>query len=269
MHSITNHFVRYYHGNLPIVLTAPHGGFEEPKAIKDRTTGIFEQDNHTLELTAYIIDTFQELIGKSPYGIIATITRKKVDLNRKASRAYEDERAKRVYDEFHYRIKKAEQEIEQRFGKGLYIDIHGQSHPNPYLEFGYLLRNETLKLPNEQLSQYQDKSSIRTLSNFSSCSFIDQIKGEYSLGTLISQKGYDSVPSLEIPFAEDGYYFEGAYDTRRYGSLDGSNISGVQIEFPYEGVRDSNENMQKAARAFVISLMEFFKIHLDIYLKDI
>jgi len=269
MQSITSHYIRYYHGTIPLVLTAPHGGFESPKDINDRTHGIFEQDNHTLELTSYIINAFEAIIGKHPYGIIATIERKKVDLNRKESEAYEDWRAKRVYDEFHYRIKQTEKRIEEQFGKGLYIDIHGQSHPNPYLEFGYLLDNEILKLSNNELLHYQDKSSIKTLSNFSSQSFIDQLKGEQSLGSLMSARGYDSVPSSSIPFAVDGNYFEGAYDTMRYGSLEGGNISGIQIEFPYDNVRDSHKNMQKCAKAFAHSIIDFFEAHLGINLKEL
>jgi hypothetical protein len=267
MQSITHNFIQYYHGNLPLVLTAPHGGFEDPNDIDDRTQGVFEQDNHTLELTTYIIKAFRELTGKIPYGIIATILRKKVDLNRKESQAYEDWRAKKVYDEFHYRIKQAQRSIQEHFGKGLYIDIHGQSHPNACLEFGYLLDNDTLKLNDTTLSQYQNQSSIKTLSRFSPASFLDQLKGEKSLGTLMSQHGYPSIPSQTLPFATDGNYFEGAYDTIRYGSLEGGNISGIQIEFPYPNVRDSHSNMQKCAHAFAQSIITFCKVHLglDLY----
>lgn len=268
MQPITNNYIRYYRGNIPLVLTAPHGGFENPSEINDRTHGVIEQDNHTLELTVYLIEAFEQLIGKTPYGIIATVLRSKVDLNREESKAYEDWRAKRTYDEFHFHIKQVERHIEEHFGKGLYIDIHGQSHPNPTIEFGYLLTNETLKLNDEKLNTYHEKSSIKTLSNFSPQSFIDQMRGEKSLGTMMSERGYDSIPSTKLPYATDGNYFEGAYDTIRYGSLHGGNISGIQVEFPYQNVRDSHENMRRCAHAFASSIIEFFKVHFEMDLAN-
>jgi len=266
---ITNNFIKYYHGNIPLILTAPHGGFEAPHEINDRTHGVFEQDDNTFELMEYIIKAFEERIGKTPYGIAATILRNKVDLNRQEADAYEDWRAKRVYDEFHYRIKQAQRSVEKSFGKGLYIDIHGQSHPKAYLEFGYLLFNDTLKLPDDKLQAYQSTSSIKTLSQFSSYSFLEQLKGEKSLGTLMANRGYDSIPSSTIPYASDDNYFEGAYDTIRYGSLEDGAISGIQIEFPYTKVRDSDENMQKCAKAFALSIIEYFDLHFNLKLGSL
>lgn len=249
---------------MPLLLSAPHGGETEPESINNRLEGVFDKDDYTLELTVNIIDEFIKQTNKSPYAVIAQISRTKVDLNRSEAEAYEDIRAKKVYDEFHKDIQKAEKEIEQKFSKGLYIDIHGQSHPKAYLEFGYLLDNEILKLYDNDIREYQDRSSIRTLSKFSKESFIDQLKGPHSLGSLMGAMGYDSIPSVKLPYATDGNYFEGAFDTKRYGSLNGGNISGIQIEFPYVGIRDTKEHRLECAKAFVKAIIKFMKIHLDI-----
>ena len=83
------------------------------------------------------------------------------------------------------------------------------------------------------------------------------------------EEGYDSIPSMKIPYATDGKYFEGAYDTIRYGSLEGGNICGIQIEFPYINIRDTKEHRQKCAAAFVKSIIKFMNIHFKINLKDI
>lgn len=262
--SVTTHFIEYYRGDIPLIFTAPHGGDVSPSTINDRTQGVFDQDDYTIELTKDIIEAFEARTTKRPYAVIATISRKKVDLNRKESEAYEDKRAKPIYDTFHGRIKEAESEVERRFGKGLYIDIHGQSHPKGYLEFGYLLVNDILKLDDEALQNYQEKTSIKTLSRFSTQPFLDQLKGAQSLGSLMCARGYDSVPSQKIPFAIDDNYFEGAFDTIRYGSLGGGNISGIQIEFPYEQVRDSKEHQKACANAFVESLIIFLEVHLGV-----
>jgi hypothetical protein len=89
------------------------------------------------------------------------------------------------------------------------------------------------------------------------------------MGSLMCNEGYDSIPSIKLPYATDGNYFEGAYDTIRYGSLHGGNISGIQIEFPYINVRDTKENRKKTAKAFVKSIVKFFDIHFNINLNNI
>jgi len=264
---IIKNYIRYYEGNIPLILTTPHGGEVSPDDIDDRTHGVFELDDYTLELTEEIIHEFYLQTAKTPYVIVGEISRTKVDLNRQRDLAYEDERAKVVYDAFHHLIQKSEKEIDAKFSKGLYIDIHGQSHPKGYTEFGYLLYNDMLKLADEHLVYHQDQTSIRTLSKFSNESFLDQLKGAYSLGTLMCNEGYDSIPSTKIPYASDGNYFEGAYDTIRYGSLQGGNISGIQIEFPYTDVRDTKEHRQKCAKAFVKSMIKFMGVHFDVDLS--
>jgi len=263
----TNKHIRYLKGDIPLILTAPHGGSQTPQNIKNRENGVFDMDDYTLELTIDIIEEFQNSTNKTPYAVVADISRTKVDLNRKESEAYEDLGTKSIYDEFHQKIDQAEKQIEEEFQKGLYIDIHGQSHPKGYLEFGYLLFNDTLALHESFLKEYQDKSSIRTLSKFSPESFIDQLRGPHSMGSLMCTLGYDSIPSIKLPYATDGNYFEGAYDTIRYGSLKGGNISGIQIEFPYKNIRDSDKNRKKCAKAFVESLVKFMDIHLGVNIK--
>ena len=254
---------------MPLILSTPHGGEVAPDHIYDRSSGVFDWDDYTLELTEDIINEFYEQTMNIPYVVIGEISRKKVDLNRQRDEAYEDEKAKVIYDEFHHLIQKSEKDIDKKFARGLYIDIHGQSHPKGYSEFGYLLFNDVLKLDDKNLSKYQDKTSTRTLSKFSPESFLDQLKGPNSLGSLMCDEGYDSIPSMKIPYATDGNYFEGAYDTIRYGSLQGGNISGIQIEFPYTNIRDTKEHRQKCAKSFVKSIIKFMDVHFDINLNHV
>ena len=84
------------------------------------------------------------------------------------------------------------------------------------------------------------------------------------MGSFMTNFGYDSIPSVKLPYASDNNYFEGAYDTIRYGSLDGGNISGIQIEFPFENCRDTKENRELCAKAFVSSILKFMKVHFQI-----
>ena len=267
---ITKNYIKYYQGNAPIILSAPHGGDEKPKEISTRTKGVFDKDDHTYELTELIIKEFYKQTQLTPYGVIADISRIKVDINRKKEEAYEDEKASIPYNQFHDFIKHSKKEIENKFSKGLYIDIHGQSHPKGYLEFGYLLDNSIIKQHDGLLKHEKNikNSSISTLSNFSNESFIDQLRGPRSMGSLMSNQGYDSIPSVKLPYASDNNYFEGAYNTISHGSLYGGNISGIQIEFSYKNVRDTKENREKCAKAFVESLLTFVKAHLDLDLRN-
>ncbi len=264
----TKNYVKYYEGNLPIILSAPHGGDEKPSDIKTRKKGVFEKDDFTFELTEEIIKQFQKQVNKTPYCVIATISREKVDINRNITDAFFDEKASIAYNQFHSLIKKARVQVRKEFKKGLYFDIHGQSHSHGFIEFGYLLNNDILKLKKKRLKKYKNSSSIKTLSNFSSKSFIKQIKGKNSLGSLMSKKGFKSIPSKHIPYTKDENYFEGAFNTFKYGSLDGGVINGIQVEFPYKNCRDSKKNRKKCAKAFVKAIIKFSKIHLGIDLKS-
>ncbi len=264
INSKTENYTEFYKGTLPIILSAPHGGEEIPKEIKTRTSGVFEKDDFTKELTLEIIKEFKKTLGKIPYAIIASISREKIDLNRKKEEAFDDKKASKIYDTFHNLIKSSKNEVERIFGKGIYIDIHGQSHPHNYLEFGYMLDNSVLNLHETQLKEYQEQSSIKNLAKFSKQSFIDQLKGPSSMGSLMTNLGFDSVPSVKLPYAADNNYYEGAYNTYLHGSLDERNISGIQIEFPYVNCRDTKENRQMCAKAFVCALTKFLELHLGI-----
>ena len=265
---IEKDYIKYYKGNAPLILSAPHGGDYKPKNIKTRTKGDFEKDDYTYELSELIIDEFYKQTNLQPYGIIAQISREKVDLNRSRKEAFEDKNTEVIYETFHEFIKESRKKVMQEFGKGLYIDVHGQSHPNAFIEFGYLLDNHILALNNTKLEKYKKLSSINTLSDFSEESFVNQLKGESSLATLMCMKGYDSIPSIKFPYAIDDNYYEGTHNTINYGSLDGKSINGIQIEFPYIGCRDSKENREKCAKAMVDSILKFFEINFQMNLKE-
>ena len=63
--SIKKNHIEYYKGNAPLILSAPHGGDEMPDNINTRTKGVFDKDDHTLELTQLIIKEFYEQTTRS------------------------------------------------------------------------------------------------------------------------------------------------------------------------------------------------------------
>ncbi|PLY10082.1 MAG: hypothetical protein C0626_06375 [Arcobacter sp.] len=263
-----SNYVKYLQGTLPIIISAPHGGTIQPDNIPNRTYGKKGRDRNTNLLAQDIALEFHKQTGKYPYIIILELARKKLDANREIKEAaQENQEAIKIYNTFHSTIQNSIEEVNQKFKQGLYIDLHGHSHPNNYIEFGYLLSNDILKLPNSEIKKYQDVSSIKNLSNISKESFIEQLKGKNSLSGIMSKKGYKTIPSKNIPYALDDKYFKGAYNTKRYGSYYGGNINGVQIELPRVGFRDTEENRKKFAKDLVKSIIEFMMTHYDINLE--
>ncbi len=261
-------YIKYLQGTLPIIISAPHGGTLKPEYIPDRIYGKKGKDKYTDLLTQDIALEFYKQTDKYPYIIVLELARKKLDANREIKEAAQDnQEAIKIYNAYHSTIQNFIKEVKQKFNKGLYIDLHGHSHPNSYIEFGYLLDNDILKLTDNEIIKYQELSSIKNLSKISKEPFIEQIKGETSLSGIMSKKGYKSIPSQDIPYALDDKYFKGAYSTKKYGSYYGGSINGIQVEFPRIGFRDTQEHRQKLAKDFVESIIEFILIHYDMNLK--
>lgn len=262
---IKENFVEYLEGTLPIIISAPHGGTYKPNNIKIRQKGVFEIDAYTKELTQDIVEAFFQQTNAYPHTVIMNLARNRVDANRAFKEAVsEDKKGQNAYHSFHGFIAKSKETVASQYGRGIYIDIHGQSHKHRCIEFGYLLHNDVLKLGNEKLENYQNLSSIKTMANFSDYTFIEQIKGSFSLSGLMDKQGFKSIPSRKIPFESKGDYFEGAYNTLKYSSLNGHCVSSIQVEFPFKHCRDTKANRQRTAKAFVSSLIEFVKLHFDI-----
>ena len=51
-----NNYINYYPGNIPVILSIPHGGELVPLEISDRTYGVSVTDSNTIELGTSISD---------------------------------------------------------------------------------------------------------------------------------------------------------------------------------------------------------------------
>ncbi|MFK7932341.1 MAG: hypothetical protein AB8G22_02455, partial [Saprospiraceae bacterium] len=77
-------FVEYRAGNLPIILSAPHGGDLRPDTIPDRDCSgcSYVQDRYTKPITEGVYDAFVAATGCYPHAIINLLHRVKFDANR-------------------------------------------------------------------------------------------------------------------------------------------------------------------------------------------
>jgi hypothetical protein len=265
-------YIEYIPGNLPIVLSAPHGGYNKTNEISDRTRSALNQDKQTLELTLDLQKEFYNATGRYPYVIINRLHRTELDPNREYEVATQgDSIAGIAYNEFHEFIESAEKDVFEKWGTGFYIDIHAHPYQDRKIELGYLLEADLLFFSDEELNDdlFIIKSSIKNFIKKSKYSFAEVIRGEVSLGAMLEKQGYPSLPSPEKPEPKDQFFFSGGYNTAVHASKPEYNFNGLQIETYWDGLRDTPENINKFSKVFVEILIDYLKLHYEMDLRNL
>ncbi len=270
-HFDSRHFVEFQEGTLPIILGSPHGGALKPKEIKERTYGVRDADSNTQDLARRIQAKLIASTGGSPFMVISLLHRSRLDPNREIVEAAQgDAIAGDTWKHYHGYIDQAEAAVKKGFPTGFYIDVHGQKHKEKRVELGYNIASGKLRLTDDNLkaqTQVIQECSIRDLDKRSPATFIELLRGKSSLGGLLEAKGYLCVPSPGVPAPKEGEeYFTGGYSVAQHGSREGGTINAVQIESPFDGIRDTAENREKFAIALVEVLPVYFKTHFGIEL---
>ena len=264
----SNDYVEYIAGNLPIIISAPHGGNLKPTSIPDRNCNncVYVKDSYTQELIREIQDAIHRETSCYPHIIINRLHRIKFDANRDIEDAADNNvTVENAWYAFHEFIDTAKNQVLQKFTKGLYIDLHGHGHDIQRIELGYLLSKSKLQLSNEILNEetYVQESSIQKLinNNVNTFTHSELLRGEKSLGTLLSEKNYPAVPSSNIAFPEDNEaYFRGGYNTRRHSKDDAISLDGIQIECNRD-IRFDEAARKQFADSLAIILLDFIAIH--------
>lgn len=262
-------YTEYIPGSLPIIISAPHGGYLEPEVIPNRTCfdAVYATDAYTQELIRDIQNSIYAEFGCYAHVVINLLDRKKLDANRNlAEGACGNDSAKQAWNDFNDFIDIAESTVMEQYGKGLYIDLHGHGNPKQRLEIGYLLYDEELQLSDAELNTdtYINYSSIQYLvaTNTGGFTHAELLRGAISFGTLMQDVGYASVPSAADPFPLSGdNYYSGGYNTAERSSYSGGTIDGFQIECNYTGVRDTDINRKKFADSIVSVLKTYLETH--------
>jgi hypothetical protein len=268
-------YVEYLPGTLPIVVAAPHGGTLTPDELPDRTGNVTTvRDRETEELARQIGEVFDDLFGGRPHIIIMRLRRTKIDANREIVEAtLGHPLAERAWHEFHLFTDAAKAQVMAQHGSGFFLDLHGHGHtwegePLNWIELGYRLTATELAGTDTQINgaAMVTKSSIRTLVQTSGSTHVALLRGPYSLGTLLEEEGYRSVPAASDPHPDGRPYFSGGYNTMRHGCSGGGPICGVQVEANFAGVRDTPANRAAFAAALGRSLETFFQQHYGVSL---
>jgi len=250
------------------MIISVHGGGLEPEWIQTRTCNqaTVVRDSYTRDV-ALEIESQLKINGYSPFIVLNDLHRKKLDLNRSLNNANCGDQTTIPYWElFHKQVDDFRTEIQNQFGSGLVIDIHGQSHEEQRIELGYLLSSSDLRLSNTSINSpdFINDTSIKSLlvNHPDNLKLTDLLSGESSLGNFLTTSGYASVPSKEDTAPKEGeLYFSGGYNTATYGSRDNGSVDAIQIELNMIGVRDTNENRTIFSKEFAQGLISYLRMY--------
>jgi len=261
-------YITFMPGTMPLIISIPHGGYLMPDEIPERTcvNCAKNQDIYTLEIGLGIREVIHDMTGHLPFVIINNLHRTRLDPNRNIDEAAAgNPDAEEAWHQFQDFIDTASAIITREYGRGLFIDLHGHRHLIKRTELGYLLSGEELQYEDEilDLGTLTEYTSIRNLvaANNGSLSFSQLLRGPLSLGSMLCDLGYSTVPSPEIPYPQAGEpYFSGGYNTTRHGSSTGGTIDGIQIELDMD-LRSDLTRRDTLITDIAIVLIKYLRVH--------
>ena len=259
-HNTSKKYIEYIPGTMPVIISAPHGGTITGSELTTRSCGTGEMDDNTDILIREIQKKCFDEFGVYPYIIINNLRRNKLDPNRTKSVATcNNTSANEYFDAYHDFIDQASADVNTKFGKGLYIDLHGQSHSIPRIEAGYNLPSSSF---DEDLNNTSTNAAelarvtIKNLieNNLQNLTYEDLVRGSESFGGLMQvtggseyaalghagcgrTEGYRTVPSHignggqgscdDTNPGSNAYFAGDYYSNIRHGSGNTSNANSV------------------------------------------
>lgn len=255
-------------GDIPLVISVPHGGYIKDDRIPDRDCSdkgrvVRGADSNTIATARAIQQIFWERYQMRPYFIISRLSRNKVDQNREVELAScGNELGIRAWNDYHSAIDKAIDRAKKTSEWVIFIDLHGHAHKNPRLELGYSMNKAQLTraFAKKDLRELEKKSSLGNLIAGQGEDFHNLLFGPDAFGTLLQNQGIATTPSLQDPHPlADEKFFAGGYNSRRYTSVDYPNVLGWQIECNYKGIRDNDASRMKFGEALAKAYVEYVK----------
>ncbi len=261
----TKRYCEHVPGELPLVLSAPHGGKLKPDEVASRTYGVRAEDTNTQDLARRISAEVKKATGKQMTLVISHLHRSKLDPNREIKEAAQGDRtAEQVWGEYHAFIDEALKAAIARHGRALFIDLHGQSHPDVRVELGYLHAAEEYQKPAAELNSpaFIKAGSLACLMELNpGLDYTALLHGPESLGALLEARGFLSTPSPRLPVPSLPYY-RGGYTTFRH-IPENPRVAGLQIEANRVRLRDTPEGRQR----FAVALVSALHVYLPRFLK--
>jgi len=206
-------YFEFSKGDVPVILSCPHGGYKKPKRIPDKTVGPRIADKNTYFIAKLIINLLKARKIRIFY-ILNKIHRSKVDLNRpsqsESSFNPASIEAKTIFHSYQEILNDYAQECVLNHGRALVIDFHGYTKPYreyPDVIFGHIF-GKTLDL--------LEDSNKQGCKKYWGCS---QLQTEIS-------KYFKMDDGLDL--TEHNLSYSGGYITQQFFKK--SQINALQIE---------------------------------------
>jgi len=233
------HLVATERGQLPIILSAPHGGRLAISGVAKRAgKGVASfrtvQDVNTGRLVEQVADAIEAELGKRPYTVVAQFHRRYVDANRPLKDACESKAAEVYYDTFHRALHEARADVIQHWGRGLLLDIHGQAA--------------------EPRAIVRGTQNGRTVTHLVQRFGGEALTGETSLFGRLASQGFSVIPEVGADAGEDRRY-SGGFIVQTYGSSAGSTLDAIQLELGRE--LRSAEEISTTAGKLATAIIQF------------
>jgi len=216
-------YIEFQQGNIPLILSVPHGGSLECENIPKRSSGILGIDGKTIEIAKKLIALIQNIFKKhnsevkKPSYVISKVRRSKIDLNREETEAYEQGSyiAKQIYKFYHKKIEEIVRYNLKVYERSLLIDLHGFEKANRPPGF----RDVDVVLGTNNLESFYSKKIPKK-----------------DWGKNIRGKIVQKFLELNIPIAPSHpkrgeYVLTGGYITKKYGASQIPKSQALQIEF--------------------------------------
>lgn len=204
-------------GELPVILTAPHGGLENVPGCSERhpagTRFVNRPDAGTDRLARAIADELKRLTGRAPYLVIARFHRKYIDANRRADEAYGDPGCAAAYEAYHAAVRGHLAGLRAKFPHAMLFDIHGQT----------AFRDSILR-------GTRHGSTVQALLARAGA---PAITGPDSVFGRFAAMGYKIVPGNEDAPTDrvEAKNYAGGHTVDLYGSHRAQGIDAMQLEF--------------------------------------
>ncbi|MGL6075249.1 MAG: hypothetical protein ACRC8S_13910 [Fimbriiglobus sp.] len=230
-------------GDLPIILSAPHGGTTRIDGVPNRegkgvNKFVTVLDTNTFELIIKTSAAIEKAMGAKPYVVAAKFERTQIDANRPKEDAYESEKAKPYYDIYHKTLKEYTETVRTTWGHGLLLDFHGQAAKANTIYRGT-----------------QNRKTVEALrTRFGQAG----LTGPNSFLGQLAKRGYIIFPAIDDePATPEHKGYTGGYIVGTYGSHNGTNIDAIQLEFG--GDQRATKNLNKSADDLAEAIKVFAK----------
>jgi len=242
-------------GDLPIILTAPHGGREMIPSIAPRRSddknkieasrkwGGFAsaRDADTDILVQGIAAEIERLTGKKHYLVMAKFDRKYIDANRPVELALDNPKAIPYYEYYHNSIRGFIDEARRKYPAILLVDVHGQKKNPDVLMRGTI----------------NGRSIARLLKRAG----VPAVTGTDGIFGQLEAHGFKVFPGNDVPpsgTAENAGY-EGGY-TVLMSSETADGVDAVQFEF---GTKYRQKTvLNKSAKDAASAIVAFYEVYL-------